>query len=197
MVQQQQRSEKTRLKLMKAFKASFLKQGFDGTTTQDVLAATGLSKGALYHHFHSKTEVIEAIYEEESRGAIETALRSVDGAAPPLARLQAACIAWTQEVRSPNTSRILFEIGPSALGPQRAKQIEDAISLIHIKTLLTEAIQAGEIDVVDPALIAAMINALVAEAALYTLRTGKKSEATLTAALTALFESLRRKKTRR
>ena len=196
MVTQKKRSETTRRTLLKAFKASFLKHGFDGTTTQNVLKETGLSKGALYHHFQSKTEIMEAIYEAESHGAIERALRSVDGAAPPLTRLREACIAWTREVRTPSISRILFEIGPSALGRRRAKEIEDAFSLMHFEALLAEAMEAEEVELADPKLTAALLNALVAEAALYTQRTGKESSATLAGTIDALFASLRPGKTK-
>ena len=38
----------------------FLARGFDGAGLSDILAATGLSKGAFYHHFESK----QALYEE-------------------------------------------------------------------------------------------------------------------------------------
>ncbi|MEO1251881.1 MAG: TetR/AcrR family transcriptional regulator [Pseudomonadota bacterium] len=176
---------------MKAFKAAFLKRGFDGTTTQQVLAETGLSKGALYHHFKSKTEVMEAIYEAEARRAIGLAAERAQGEASPLDRLRSACIAWMGEARSPSVSKILFEIGPTALGRRRAKEIEDAISLRLIERLLREAIRTGEIKTREPALIAAMINALVAEASLHALRTGRNAEATLEGALNALFASLR------
>ena len=191
MATQKQRSETTRRTLLKAFRASFLKRGFDKTTTQDVLAETGLSKGALYHHFKSKTEVMEAIYETESHGAIKRALHSVDGEASPLARLRAACLAWTQEIRTPTIARILFEIGPSALGTRRAKEIEDGLSLMHFEALLTDAQAAGEIAPTDTKLTAALLNAVVAEAALYTQRTGINSSDTLAATIDALFASLR------
>ena len=191
MTRQKQRSEDTRTKLMKAFRDSFLRRGYDKTTTQHVLTATGLSKGALYHHFRSKSDVMEAIYEEESRSTIERALASIDAAVSPLERRRAAYVAWTKEVRSKSASRILFEIGPSALGRQRAKEIENAISLLHIEAILDEAVTAGDIVSADPALIAAMLNALVAEAALYTLRTGKDSSAALDSVLGAAMESMR------
>ena len=191
MATQKQRSETTRRTLLKAFRASFLKRGFDKTTTQDVLAETGLSKGAMYHHFKSKTEIMEAIYEAESHGAINRALNSVGTEATPLDRLRAACLAWTQEVRTPTIARILFEIGPSALGTRRAKEIEDAYSLMHFEALLAQAQAAGDIGPSDPKLTAAMLNALVAEAALYTQRTGIESRDTLATTIDALFASLR------
>lgn len=40
----------------------FLKKGYDNTTIQDIVDALGdLSKGAIYHHFKSKEEIIEAV----------------------------------------------------------------------------------------------------------------------------------------
>jgi AcrR family transcriptional regulator len=191
MATQQQRSETTRTQLLKAFRTAFLKRGFEETTTQEVLAQTGLSKGALYHHFRSKTEIVEALYEEESARAIARALRKVDSKAPPLDQLKAACMAWTQEVRSPGVSRVLFEIGPSALGPQRAKEIEDANSQEQIESLLKQAAAAGDLGAQDPKLIAAFLNALVAEAALHALRTRTDTTDVLADAIDGLFSGLR------
>jgi len=53
----------------------FLSQGYERTTINDVIAATGLSKGAFYHHFRSKEDLLEAI---TARFA-QQSLASVDG----------------------------------------------------------------------------------------------------------------------
>lgn len=40
----------------------FLEKGYDNTTIQDIVDALGnLSKGAIYHHFKSKEDIIEAV----------------------------------------------------------------------------------------------------------------------------------------
>ena len=36
-------------------------KGFDATTMQDIMARSGLSKGAIYHHFKSKEEIMQAL----------------------------------------------------------------------------------------------------------------------------------------
>lgn len=48
---------------MKAAFPLFLAHGYDGTGLNDILAASKLSKGALYHHFTSKHEVYEEVVE--------------------------------------------------------------------------------------------------------------------------------------
>ena len=190
MATQKQRSGETRLKLLNAFRAAFLERGYDDTPVQSVLDQTGLSKGALYHHFRSKSEIIEALFEHESRSTIERVLSRLDPEISALARLRMACVEWTKEVRAPDISKILFEIGPSALGARKAKQIEDRFSLSQIEALLNEAAAAREIEVSEPKLIAAFLNALVAEAGLFYLRTGTDSAPTLAASIDALFASM-------
>lgn len=192
MARQQDRSSQTRAALLKAFRTAFLRQGYEATTTQKILDATGLSKGALYHHFASKTEVLEAVYEAESRRAIERALNSAPDNAPPLERLKAALLAWIEIVRAPSTARILFEIGPSALGVQRAREIEAAHSLGQIEALLNEAHVRGDTVDTDRELLAASLNALVAEALLHTRRTGRPAQTSLHAMIEALLSSIRK-----
>ena len=40
----------------------FLEKGYDNTTIQDIVDELGgLSKGAIYHHFKSKEEIMDAV----------------------------------------------------------------------------------------------------------------------------------------
>lgn len=193
MATQQQRSDSTRQKLLQAFKAAFLERGYDQTTTQQILTETGLSKGALYHHFGSKAEIIEALYDLESRAAIDRVFHALQATDAPLMRLKNAYLEWTRTVRAPDIAKILFEIGPSAMGERRAKDLEEAASNKPIKRLLKDAIAAGEIAPPDEDLLIALLNALVAEAALYQLHTGRNPDATLDAAISAIFAQMKPK----
>jgi len=40
----------------------FLKKGYRAVTYQDLMKKTGLSKGAIYHHFASKDELLEGVF---------------------------------------------------------------------------------------------------------------------------------------
>nr|WP_037283398.1 TetR/AcrR family transcriptional regulator [Saccharibacillus sacchari] len=39
----------------------FSKKGFEKTSIQDIITELGLSKGAVYHHFKSKDDILEAV----------------------------------------------------------------------------------------------------------------------------------------
>jgi AcrR family transcriptional regulator len=191
MATQKERLISTKAQLLTAFRTAFLESGFAATTTQAVLSEIGMSKGAMYHHFQSKSDIIKVLYEVEVRTAFERAVKAVKGGEMPLCRLEQIYVAWIEEVRAPGVSKILFEVGPSAIGYRKAKEIDEKICLSTIEGLLTEAMAVGEIASCDTELTAALLNALVAEAAVYHLRTGKDTTPLLKATLNGVFASLR------
>ena len=50
-----------RRELIDCAQGMFLSRGYERTTINDVIMATGLSKGAFYHYFRSKEDLLEAI----------------------------------------------------------------------------------------------------------------------------------------
>ena len=62
-----------RRELIDCAQGMFLSRGYERTTINDVIVATGLSKGAFYHHFRSKEDLLEAIaarFAEQSLGFV-------------------------------------------------------------------------------------------------------------------------------
>ena len=41
----------------------FCEKGYDNTSLQDIINETKLSKGAIYHHFDSKEDILKAIFQ--------------------------------------------------------------------------------------------------------------------------------------
>ena len=72
-------AERTRLHILKTSLDLFLKKGYERTTFIDVAESIGLSKGAVYHHFKSKPELLAALMErmrerhEEALGGVARA----------------------------------------------------------------------------------------------------------------------------
>jgi AcrR family transcriptional regulator len=53
-------------------------KGWDATSIQDVLAATGASKGAFYHYFTSKADLLEAVIERITDAATASLHPAID-----------------------------------------------------------------------------------------------------------------------
>jgi TetR/AcrR family transcriptional repressor of nem operon len=57
------RGEGTRAQIMDVAQQLILSQGFAATSVDAVIARTGLTKGAFFHHFRSKNELAQALME--------------------------------------------------------------------------------------------------------------------------------------
>jgi AcrR family transcriptional regulator len=74
--------DRTRASLVDAASTLFATHGYDGTAVDTIVQAAGVSKGAFYHHFDSKDELLDAVAERTSAQAMRaiepaTADRSV------------------------------------------------------------------------------------------------------------------------
>ena len=166
MPSQGERRTATRRRILDAARALLVERGADGATIAAVLDHAGVSRGAMYHHFASKGDLVAAVVEATSAEAISAAARSVPADLPPREALVAGCRAWLAEVCEPDVAAILFEAGPTVLGWERCRRIEDDNSLRLMRLSLRAAVSAGQLDVPSVDLTARVLNAALSELAL-------------------------------
>lgn len=75
--------------LLDAAEKLFCQQGYEKTSVQDILDATGLSKGGFYHHFASKDEVMTALCARRAERAAAFTAELLNAATAPLDRINA------------------------------------------------------------------------------------------------------------
>ena len=61
---QAERTEATRGRLISTARRLFAEKGFAATSTEEILSEAAVSRGALYHHFPSKTDLFQAAFEQ-------------------------------------------------------------------------------------------------------------------------------------
>ena len=66
-MKQEEKSLLSKGKIIDAAMKLFLEKGYENTTMQDIVEASGMSKGAIYHYFKSKQEIVAYLsdYEKE------------------------------------------------------------------------------------------------------------------------------------
>ncbi len=60
-MKQEEKSLLAKNKILAAAGEVFAQKGYDAATMQDIMEKSGLSKGAIYHHFKSKEEIMQAL----------------------------------------------------------------------------------------------------------------------------------------
>jgi AcrR family transcriptional regulator len=189
------RSTATRSKLLATARALFAERGFQAVTTNEIVAAAGTTRGALYHHFRDKEDLFCAVYEQiESELFEEIVQTSAAATSSPWEELKRGGELFLSSCARPEIERIVLIDAPSVLGWDRWREIGERYGLGLIEGALTGAIAAGEIQPLPVSTLAHMLLGAIDELALVIARASDRAAAQTEAQATFawLLESLRR-----
>jgi AcrR family transcriptional regulator len=140
--------------------ALFLSKGYAATTIADILARTRLSKGAFYHHFMSKDDVLEAAMERLIAAGI-AAMRDIvdDEHLDEITRLKQLFVRlgqWQNEMNLDAVTMDMFKPENAALN-LRIKAATDRIVIPVLSRIIERGTRNGEFDAPDADLAAEML----------------------------------------
>jgi AcrR family transcriptional regulator len=164
---QAERREETRGLLLAAARRLFAEKGFAETSTPEIVAAAGVTRGALYHHFADKTALFAAVVEQEHAeraAAINAAGDTMP--ADPMAALLAGSDAFFAAMADPGRRRILLVDAPAVLGRDVLDEIDARTGLETLVCGLRDAMAAGAIKPAPVLPLAQLFGALYDRAAL-------------------------------
>jgi AcrR family transcriptional regulator len=169
---QADRSASTRASLVRAARALFAEYGFGGVGTEAIVAAAGVTRGALYHQFADKSELFQAVYEaiEEDLARRLGERVAAERASDPIELMMLGANAWLEACGEQEVQQIVLLDGPAVLGWQRWREIGMRYGLGLVEGLLAHAIEVGRI---APQPVRALTHVLVGaldEAGLYIAR---------------------------
>jgi AcrR family transcriptional regulator len=140
-----EQGEHTRAHLIAVARRLFAKKGFSGTSTEDVVKAAKVTRGALYHHFDGKEQLFEACFEQlESELAAEVSAIALKGKTP-IEQLRRGVSAFLDRCLDPAVQRIVLRDGLSVLGWDRWYEIDAQYALGGVEFGVRAAMDAGEI----------------------------------------------------
>jgi AcrR family transcriptional regulator len=142
---QAERSQGTREALIAAARNLFGERGYAAVGTEEIVRAAGVTRGALYHHFRGKRELLEAVYEQVEG---EITQRIADGAlsgSDPLEAMRAGAAEFLEHTLDPEVQRIVLLDAPAVLGWDRWREIAAGYGLGLIEASLQAAMDSGQI----------------------------------------------------
>jgi AcrR family transcriptional regulator len=151
---QAERTLATRGRLIETARRLFAEKGFAATSTEEILSEADVSRGALYHHFSSKTDLFQAAFEavEDELTAKLLELATAGGETDPVRILVLGFDAFLDQCVHPEVQRIVMLDGPTVLGWDAWHELDENYAFGSIKGLLAAAAELGRIapDHVDP-----------------------------------------------
>jgi AcrR family transcriptional regulator len=146
MARQAERREATRDAIVAAAAMLFGGKGFAATTIDEIAAAAGVAKGAVYHHFPSKEAVFEAVLRKTNQTLAADITAKVIQSPDVLAMLARGTEAYFEACAQDPTGRIILEDGPAVLGWARWREIDEEHFGRVIPWALAVAIEQGLIE---------------------------------------------------
>jgi len=142
-----EQSEATRAALIATARELFAERGYATVGTEEIVRATGVTRGALYHHFAGKLELFRAVYEDVERQLVQRIAESaISSAEDPLQALHAGAQAFLDACEDPAVRRIALVDAPSVLGWEQWREIGLRYGFGLVQGTVQAAMDAGLID---------------------------------------------------
>ncbi|HZZ86712.1 MAG TPA: helix-turn-helix domain-containing protein [Caulobacteraceae bacterium] len=142
----------------------FAERGFESTSIDEIAAAAGVAKGAVYHHFESKEALFQRVLEEIQAGLLAApipaeALAQTD----PTALIVGGVLGYLLAASEPDIRRILLIDGPAVIGWRRWREIDDryfgAGARLAMRHLLGEGASEKDVEATTHLVMGAVMEA--------------------------------------
>ncbi|MBB3317378.1 AcrR family transcriptional regulator [Rhizobium sp. BK181] len=120
-----ERTEQTKQALLDAARRLFVEKGYGDTATPDIVAAAGVTRGALYHHFEDKKALFRAVVEREAAAVAEAIEARTSGDLTPRQALLEGGSAYFDALAQEGRTKLLLLEAPAVLGLRDAGVIDE------------------------------------------------------------------------
>ncbi|RZQ65742.1 TetR/AcrR family transcriptional regulator [Amycolatopsis suaedae] len=141
------------LRLLSVATKLFAKQGFDRTSVQEIVEAAGVTKGAMYHYFGSKDDLLYEIYGRVLREQTEQLERLLATEAPLRERLSAAASDVVVSTIANLDDATIFMQSMHHLSPEKQRSVRAERRRYHerFRSMIEEGQASGEFRADKPA----------------------------------------------
>jgi AcrR family transcriptional regulator len=160
----------TRGQLIEVATGLFADYGYEGTSIEAVLAAAGVSRGALYHHFAGKEALFTAVLEAVSDRVTAEVTEIISGCTDPVDALRTGALGWIDLAGDPVIQRIMLVDAPSVLGWEQWRAMDEGRTVGAMRAMLQAVSDTGRLPAELVDLFAPMILAALDEAAMVVAR---------------------------
>lgn len=173
------RTAATRALLVGAARKLFADKGFADVSTEAIVKAAGVTRGALYHQFDDKAGLFAAVYEDVERDLVADIAQQIMVAQPPdpLEAMRAGARLFLDLCSAPDVQQIVLIDAPAVLGWDQWRAVGMKYGLGVIEGMLTHAIAEGVVAEQPVRPTAHVLLGALDEAALFVSRASDRDQA--------------------
>lgn len=188
-------SEGAREALIEAAHELFMERDYEQVSTEEILQRSGVSRGALYHHFPTKLDLFRAVFMASERRVIDRIAARTAVPSSPFESLLALAKGYMRAAESDEElRRIGLGQSRAVLGWEGWRAACTELGLGLALAGVTAAIEAGELPPRDPETMAIVLLGAMIDAAMLIVVAEDRSAARerSEAVIVDLLEGLRR-----
>lgn len=140
-----ERAEETRQHLLRVARELFTQQGYAAVGTERIVAAAGLTRGALYHHFRDKRDLFQAVHEQLESELVSELADRLGRSTDPMAAFETGIRAFLDACTDRSRIQVTLLDAPTVLGWATWREIDARHGLGLVSTALNAAMDAGAI----------------------------------------------------
>jgi AcrR family transcriptional regulator len=159
-------AEATRRALLDSARKLFIINGYDASGVDEIAAAAGATRGAVYHHFKGKRELLLALLDEIQAELVRKVALASATETDPWKRLQRGVVAFLDACEAPEVRRIVFRDAPAVLGWETWREIDARHFLGLTVSAIRELVDGGLIEPLDAETLAHLMMAALTEGVL-------------------------------
>jgi len=171
------RGQQTREEILAAALREFAARGYQSVTVEEIAAAAGVTKGAVYHWFSDKDdlgrELQHQLYERMSAVAAAAFVPGGD----LVDDMSRAFQTWLAAVGDLGEARFFLRDAWVIPALEEGGRTDHEAAVDLVRSVLEQAVDRGELAPLDPDATARILTGAWAEATLFVLRTGRRAEA--------------------
>jgi AcrR family transcriptional regulator len=181
--------------LVAAARELFVERDYDRVSVGKILERSGVSRGALYHHFPTKLDLFTAVWEASEQRLIAELAAGIPATSSPFEVLLGLASAYLGAAeKDEELRRIGLGQSRAVLGWNAWRDASMGLGIGVVVAVVRAAIEAGELPDEDPETLAIIVLGAVIEAAMLVVAAEDPAPARRRSesAVLALLEGLRR-----
>ena len=171
------RGQQTRDDILAAALREFAERGYQAVTVEEIAAAAGVTKGAVYHWFTDKDDLGRELQHQLYERMRASAAAAFTPGGDLLDDMSRAFQVWLAVVGDLGEARFFLRDAWVIPALDEGGRVDHEAAVELVESVLADAIARGELAHLDAEATARVLMGAWAEATLFVLRTGRRAEA--------------------